>query len=106
MRNALVRNNPSLGGFAVQLPGSRVGQGLSQAAAGELGGLVPGTPVGTSLIDAHAGMLGMLAVAGHDQLEGRLGKYTTTKVSKDVSFFTHYYSHNVYSEKSKFKFRS
>jgi hypothetical protein len=27
-------------------------------------------------------------------------------LSKDVSFFTHYYSHNVYSEKSKFKFRS
>jgi hypothetical protein len=32
--------------------------------------------------------------------------YVSVCLSKDVSFFTHYYSHNVYSEKSKFKFRS
>ena len=63
-----------IGGSAVQLPGSRMGQGLSQAAAAELGGLQAGTPVGTSLIDAHAGMLGMLSAAVNDSLEGRLGK--------------------------------
>jgi hypothetical protein len=33
-------------------------------------------------------------------------KYASQLLSKDVSFFTRYYSHNVYSEKSKFKFRS
>jgi hypothetical protein len=32
--------------------------------------------------------------------------YDMHELSKDASFFTHYYSHNVYSEKSKFKFRS
>lgn len=41
-------------------PGSRLGNGLTQKAAADLG-LDPGTAVGASLIDAHAGGLGMLS---------------------------------------------
>jgi D-ribulokinase len=41
----------------VLYPGQKCGQGLTEAAAAELG-LKPGTPVATSLIDAHAGAVG------------------------------------------------
>lgn len=40
-------------------PGTPLGQGLTPAAAAELG-LLPGTPVGAALIDAHAGGIGTL----------------------------------------------
>jgi D-ribulokinase len=40
-------------------PGTRLGAGLTAAAAKELG-LRPGTPVGASLIDAHAGGIGAI----------------------------------------------
>lgn len=40
-------------------PGAALGQGLTDAAASELG-LNPGTPVAASLIDAHAGGIGTL----------------------------------------------
>lgn len=44
-------------GAKVVAPGTALGQGLTQAAAAELG-LQPGTPVGAGLIDAHAGGIG------------------------------------------------
>jgi hypothetical protein len=36
---------------------------------------------------------------------GMISQITSKVLSKDASFFTHYYSHNVNSEKSKFKIR-
>src|ERR1700756_4916579 len=46
-------------GTNIIAPGSPIGAGLTQSAAGELG-LRPGTPVGASLIDAHAGGIGTI----------------------------------------------
>jgi D-ribulokinase len=46
-------------GTDIIAPGSPIGAGLTQSAAGELG-LRPGTPVGASLIDAHAGGIGTI----------------------------------------------
>lgn len=46
-------------GTRVRPMGEAIGQGLSVAAAAELG-LAPGTAVGVSIIDAHAGGIGML----------------------------------------------
>jgi D-ribulokinase len=48
-------------GTNVAAPGTPLGQGLSPAAAADLG-LLPRTPVGAGLIDAHAGGLGSLPV--------------------------------------------
>lgn len=53
-------------GRRVRPMGEPVGQGLTAAAARELG-LSPGTPVGVSIIDAHAGGLGLLGA----ELDGR-----------------------------------
>lgn len=50
-------------GTQIVAPGTRLGSGLTAAAARDLG-LQPGTPVGASLIDAHAGGLG--AIGGED----------------------------------------
>ncbi|WP_459675166.1 FGGY-family carbohydrate kinase [Acidisoma sp. 7E03] len=44
-------------GTEIVAPGTALGQGLTAAAAADLG-LAPGTPVGAGLIDAHAGGIG------------------------------------------------
>lgn len=54
-------------GTDIVAPGTRLGEGLTPAAAAELG-LSPGTPVGASLIDAHAGGIG--AIGGRDGSDG------------------------------------
>ncbi|MEY9183630.1 D-ribulokinase [Bradyrhizobium sp. USDA 313] len=54
-------------GTEIVAPGTRVGAGLTRAAAAEFG-LAPGTPVGASLIDAHAGGIG--AIGGRDGAGG------------------------------------
>ncbi|XUM23188.1 FGGY-family carbohydrate kinase [Bradyrhizobium oligotrophicum S58] len=46
-------------GTEIVAPGTPLGRGLSQDAAGQLG-LVAGTPVGAALIDAHAGGIGAI----------------------------------------------
>jgi D-ribulokinase len=46
-------------------PGTALGNGLTPAAAADLG-LAPGTPVGASLIDAHAGGLATIGAQGAD----------------------------------------
>ncbi|KAH8418215.1 hypothetical protein KR222_001068 [Zaprionus bogoriensis] len=61
----LTRNDCAALGSDVQPPGKRVGKGLSQRAAAELG-LREGTVVSTSLIDAHAGALGMFGCHAED----------------------------------------
>ena len=50
-------------GTEIVAPGTRLGQGLTELAARDLG-LNRGTPVGASLIDAHAGGIG--AIGGRD----------------------------------------
>ncbi|KAI4462229.1 ribulokinase [Holotrichia oblita] len=55
----LIEDNFKKIGSKVQIPGTPIGRGLSEEAAGVLG-LLPGTPVGTSIIDAHAGGLGLI----------------------------------------------
>jgi len=54
-------------GTEIVEPGTALGEGLSEAAAHDLG-LIAGTPVGASLIDAHAGGIGTLG--GKDE-EGK-----------------------------------
>lgn len=54
-------------GTEIVAPGTRLGAGLTRAAATEFG-LAPGTPVGASLIDAHAGGVG--AIGGRDGAGG------------------------------------
>lgn len=44
-------------------PGTALGQGLTKAAAADLG-LLPGTAVGAGLIDAHAGGIGTVCASG------------------------------------------
>lgn len=50
-------------GQRIVAPGTRLGSGLTQAAAADLG-LRPGTPVGAGLIDAHAGGIGTVGMQG------------------------------------------
>ncbi len=50
-------------GTAIVPPATPLGNGLTEAAAAELG-LLPGTPVGASLIDAHAGAVGTIGGFG------------------------------------------
>lgn len=52
----LSKNNFEIIGQNVCVPGTTIGNGLTEKAAKELG-LVAGTPVSTSMIDAHAGAL-------------------------------------------------
>lgn len=54
-------------GTEIVAPGTRLGAGLTRAAAAEFG-LALGTPVGASLIDAHAGGVG--AIGGRDGAGG------------------------------------
>ena len=56
----------------MKVPGDRVGSGLSETAAKELG-LKAGTPVGVSVIDAYSGALGLLACRADSPLDQRLG---------------------------------
>jgi D-ribulokinase len=53
-------------GQSIVEPGSPLGQGLTAAAAGELG-LVPGTAVAAGLIDAHAGGIGTVGIGAGPQ---------------------------------------
>ncbi|SHJ17439.1 D-ribulokinase [Palleronia salina] len=50
-------------GTQIVAPGTALGDGLTERAAGELG-LAPGTPVGAGLIDAHAGGIGTVGAEG------------------------------------------
>ena len=52
-------------GTEVAEPGTRLGAGLTPAAALDLG-LAPGTPVAAGLIDAHAGGIGTVGAMGDD----------------------------------------
>lgn len=52
-------------GAEIVEPGSALANGLSGAAAAQLG-LAPGTPVGAALIDAHAGGIGTIGGRGGD----------------------------------------
>jgi D-ribulokinase len=53
-------------GQAIVEPGSALGQGLTEAAASELG-LNPGTAVAAGLIDAHAGGIGTVGIGAGPQ---------------------------------------
>jgi len=53
-------------GQSIVEPGSALGQGLTAAAAGELG-LLPGTAVAAGLIDAHAGGIGTVGIGAGPQ---------------------------------------
>ncbi len=53
-------------GQSIVEPGSPLGQGLTAAAAGELG-LAPGTAVAAGLIDAHAGGIGTVGIGAGPQ---------------------------------------
>ena len=52
-------------------PGTALGQGLTDAAADEMG-LCPGTPVGAALIDAHAGGVGTVGADAGDGPEATM----------------------------------
>lgn len=56
-------------GSSVTAPGTPLANGLTEAAAAELG-LIPGTAVGVGMIDAHAGAIGTLGAEG---LAGDIG---------------------------------
>ena len=60
----LAENGAKIGSEIVE-PGTPLGGGLTEEAAGELG-LRPGTPVAASLIDAHAGGIGTVGGRGGD----------------------------------------
>ncbi|RAR65790.1 D-ribulokinase [Paraburkholderia unamae] len=53
-------------GQTIVEPGTPLGQGLTQEAAGQLG-LLPGTPVATGVIDAHAGGIGTVGAQGRPE---------------------------------------
>lgn len=50
-------------GTEIVPPGTKLGAGLTEAAAADLG-LVAGTPVGAGMIDAHAGGIGSVGASG------------------------------------------
>ncbi|TDX85463.1 FGGY-family pentulose kinase [Neorhizobium sp. R1-B] len=51
-------------GTAIVEPGTRLGQGLTEEAANEMG-LKPGTAVAAGMIDAHAGGIGTVGIGGN-----------------------------------------
>ncbi|TRD15586.1 FGGY-family carbohydrate kinase [Palleronia caenipelagi] len=57
--------------------GTALGQGLTEAAAADLG-LRPGTPVGAGLIDAHAGGIGSVGANASDRLAYVFGTSSCT----------------------------
>ncbi|MCR9148881.1 MAG: FGGY-family carbohydrate kinase [Rhodobacteraceae bacterium] len=58
-------------GTEVVAPGAALGNGLTEAAAADLG-LQAGTPVGAGLIDAHAGGIGTVGAGGVDDIDSTM----------------------------------
>jgi D-ribulokinase len=73
-------------GTAIVPAGQAVGQGLTAAAARDLG-LVPGTPVGAALIDAHAGGLGSVGGGATTTMAYVLGTSACTMASSREPIF-------------------
>ncbi len=75
-------------GQRIVAPGTALGQGLTAAAAHELG-LQPGTPVAAGLIDAHAGGIGTVGIEGSPQanLAYVFGTSSCTMTSTDAPVF-------------------
>lgn len=77
-------------GTEVVAPGSRLGGGLTEAAAADLG-LRPGTPVAAGLIDAHAGGIGTVGARGegaaNDNLAFVFGTSSCTMTTTDEPVF-------------------
>ena len=75
-------------GQNVVAPGTALGRGLSEQAAGDLG-LRPGTAVAAGLIDAHAGGIGTVGVQGSPQsnLAYVFGTSSCTMTSTDEPVF-------------------
>lgn len=68
LEDLALNNFKRIGPNASQI-GSRIGEGLSESAAQEMG-LKQGTPVGVSIIDAHAGGIGMIGLSEEDEGKG------------------------------------
>ncbi len=66
--------------------GGPLGQGLTAAAAAELG-LTPGTPVGAGLIDAHAGGVGTVGGAATSTMAYVFGTSACTMASSEEPLF-------------------
>ena len=77
-------------GTEVVEPGTPLGAGLTERAAGELG-LAPGTPVGAGLIDAHAGGVGTVGALGEptENLAYVFGTSSCTMTTTREPVFVH-----------------
>lgn len=67
----LLENNATIIGQKIVLPGTPMGEGLTNEAAEDFG-LLPGTPVAAGLIDAHAGAAGILLSGNRKNATGRM----------------------------------